>query len=50
MPTIERARKVKIGMGVAYHIYFDNLYKCYRVMDMWSKSLVRFNHYQFIEE
>lgn len=39
MPTIERARHIKKMMGG--NIYYDIVYHCFRVMDAWSLSLVR---------
>lgn len=34
MPTLERARRVRDGMGRNYVICWDNQYKCYRVLPM----------------
>ena len=32
MPTIERARRVRDGMGVGYVICWDKHWSCYRVL------------------
>jgi hypothetical protein len=32
MPTIERARVIKYGMGYNYTICWDEIYSCYRVI------------------
>lgn len=32
MPTYKRAKAVAKGMGSAYNIYFDDKYRCFRVM------------------
>lgn len=42
MPTLTRARVVKRYMGYSYRIYWDKIYRCFRVMNQWSDSL--FNH------
>jgi hypothetical protein len=33
MPTIERARKIKKGMGINYVICWDAQWSCYRVLE-----------------
>jgi len=48
MPTLERARAVLRGMSKvgAYAIYWDDLYRCFRVHDVWNPR----NHlYKLIE-
>ena len=49
MPTLQRALKVKNGMGIAYYIYWDNKYDCFRVMDKWSPSLMEYGRYNLIQ-
>jgi hypothetical protein len=41
MSSLSRARIVKYHMGISYHIYWDDFYRCFRVMQQWSPSLYR---------
>lgn len=41
MPTFARALRIRNGMGCAYSIYWDKTHECYRVMNLWSQSLIR---------
>lgn len=39
--TLRRARIIKHFMGRGYNIYWDDFYRCFRVMTQWSESLFR---------